>query len=218
MTDQQSENTRLIEADAKSNKFSIYTAPWGYGVRMREQVGFGARLAQALAGGTALVCVGLAVGMWVLPGSATSEDMAIFKLAFTGVLMLVGILALWFASLGTTYELQVDRGRREVREVLRNKRSQLFVMRRYDFSDISSVVFARDPKKSRSGYASLMLRHTTQTHSIDLVHDKQERLEALRNVLAEDILSETAGAKVAPRRHVRTRSASREEGLAVAGE
>ncbi|MEY8098455.1 hypothetical protein AB9F29_13675 [Falsihalocynthiibacter sp. S25ZX9] len=204
MINHMSDKSKLIAAAARSKKFAIQATSWGYAVRMPGNTGFWARFAQALAGGVALVSIGIAVGMWVMPGSEMGADIALFKAALSGVLVLTGLLALWFAAQGTTYELQVDSVKRELREVLRNKKGQNLVLRRMPFNDIRSVILSRDPQRNLPGYARLMLRHKTQGHCIDLVTDKDDRLEALREVLARDILmgeAEMAKASVVtPRR------------------
>jgi hypothetical protein len=190
MRQHSTENTGMVQAASQSAKLSLQMYPWGYGLRLREKAGFWALLAQAVSGGTAFVCFAVAVGLWVLPGSNMGAETAGFKMVFSGMLAMIGILALWFATQGTKYELQVDRTRRELREVLRNKKGQEFLLRKFSFEEMSSVIFTRDPERNVPGFASLMLRHKTQTHSIELVHDKEERLLDLRALLARDILSE----------------------------
>jgi hypothetical protein len=190
MRQNSTETHGMVQAASQSSKLSVQMYPWGYGLRLREKAGFWALLAQALSGGTAIVCFSVAVGLWVLPGSNVGLETAAFKMVFTGILSMMGLLALWFATQGTKYELQVDRTRRELREVLRNKKGQEFLLRKFAFEEMSSVIFARDPARNMPGFASLMLRHKTQTHSLELVHDKEERLRDLRALLARDILSE----------------------------
>jgi hypothetical protein len=217
-----SKNSKLVAAAGKSAKISIAMQPWGYSVRTKEKASFWAVVTQALAGGTAFVAAVVAVGIWVFPGSNVSADVAPFKMAFSGILGLISILALWFASQGTAYELQVDSDHKELREVLRNKKGQSFVLRRVGFNEISSVVFQRDEEQALHEYAKLIVRLKSQPNGIHLVFDKIARLEDLRDVLAQDILGggteRVKTAAVRPRRAVKANRAKSDGDFAIAGE
>lgn len=196
MVNHMSDKSKLIAAAARSKKFAIHTSTWGYSVR--RPVGFWSRLAQAFAGGVAIASIGTTVGLWIMPGSDMGADVAMIKAALSAILLCIGLLSLWFALQGTTYELQVDGVKRELREVLRSKKGQNLVLRRMPFNDIRSVILSRETERNLPGQARLMLRHKTQGHCIDLVTDKIERLEALREVLAQDILLGTSAVVKAP--------------------
>lgn len=183
-----SNKSKLMAAAAKSAKLSVAVHTWGYSIQTNDQTGFWARLAQALAGGTAFVSAAVAVGIWIFPGSDIGIEAVPFKMAVSGMLGIISVLALWFASQGTIYELQIDSKKRELREVLLNKKGRAYTLRRFNFSEISSVIFKRDASESAQGFANLLIRLKTQTQSIYVVFDKEARLEDIREILAQDIL------------------------------
>lgn len=183
-----SKKSKLMAAVSKSPKLSTVMHTWGYSIQASDQTSYWARLAQALAGGTAFVSAGIAVGIWIFHSPDMGPELLPFKMAFTAMLVLVSVLGLWFATQGTDYELQLDTKKRELREVLRNNKGQSIVVRRLNFSDISSVIFQRDASESAQGYANLLIRLKTQTQNVHVVFDKEANLEALREILAQDIL------------------------------
>lgn len=183
-----SNKSKLMAAVNKSAKLSMVMHTWGYSIKTKDQASFWSGISQSLAGGAAFVSAGFAVGIWIFSNPAMNPELLPFKLAFTGLLLLVSVLALWFTTQGTAYELQVDRNKRQMREVLRNKKGREFVLRRLDFSEISAVIFKRDVSESARGYANLMIRLKSQVQSVQVVFDKEADLEALRDILAQDFL------------------------------
>lgn len=219
-----SNKSKLMAAVSNSAKLSMSMHTWGYSIQTNDQTGYWARLAQALAGGTAFVSAGVAVGIWIFHSPDMGPELLPFKMAFTAMLVLLSVLGLWFATQGTDYELQVDSKNRELREVLRNNKGQSIVVRRLSFKDISSVIFQRDASESAQGYANLIIRLKSQTQNIHVVFDKEANLEALREILAQDILKAPEMARstssIAPRRVFKRqdKSNSAQADMVVAGE
>lgn len=186
--EQLSRDLRFPELPVESDELLAYRTDetyWGYILRERSGSKEPMVVAQAVAGLMGLVSVAVSVGFWVLPGAFFSADVAMFKWVASVMACVFGIFLLWYASAGTTYELQVDLTKSELREVMRNAKGQPRVHSRYAFQDIGKVfIQSGDDGEIES---SLMLRCGLQGDVIEVLRAPEHQLFALRNRLAKDL-------------------------------
>lgn len=84
-----------------------------------------------------------AFAQWLLPGSIYSGDALMLKFVLTGVLGLLGGLALSVSARGFRPEVQVDRVRQEIRFVSRNPRGRGQILATVDLDQIIGVGMTR---------------------------------------------------------------------------
>jgi len=158
---------------------------WGYIIRAEENTGDAIRLVQGLAGLLGVASIAASVGFWALPGAFFSADVALLKLGATFLTASFGIFLLWYASEGSTYELQVDIAHEELREAMRNAKGQARMRRRHRFEDIGKIFVLSD--EDNDTMASLMLRIGQSDQVILAARAPEHQLFPLRNRLAKDL-------------------------------
>ncbi len=162
------------------------TAVWGYILRPAQNRRNMAHYLRFAAGATGCLMFAAVVLLWFGPSADGATDLMSFKSLVSGLLIAAGSLLLWFWSQGTAYEVQIDSDRSEVREVLRDRKQKMYVLRRYGFEDIGGVFLTREGHPR--GFSSLMLRYRNTTQGVIIATDKDDRLHGLRDELAKDIL------------------------------
>jgi len=163
---------------------------WGYIVRCNTCDRSMAVVLQWVAALTGVSLIIASLGLWVLPGSMMSPDVASFKLAMASLLGVFGVTLIWYASHGTKYEIQMDLARLEVREVLRNSKGIARVQNSLPFEKIGSVFMDRSQKDN--GKVALVLRLGNSAQVIGIAQDYEENLTALRDRLGRDLMGKNA--------------------------
>jgi len=163
---------------------------WGYIVRCNtcdRSIAVVLQWVAALTGASLIIA---SLGLWALPGSVMSPDVASFKLAMASLMGVFGVTLIWYASHGTKYEIQIDLARLEVREVLRNAKGQARVQSSLPFEKIGSVFM--DRKQKDNGKVALVLRLGNSAQVIGIAQDYEENLTALRDRLGRDLMGKNA--------------------------
>ena len=170
---------------------------WGYILTAKDQSRSLHDVLQAfsLFGGICLLFV--AVAMWFSPGAAISGETLVFELGTSGAMAAAGGLFVHFATRGTYTELQVDVSLSEIREVIRNRRGAPTLLGRYAFGAVDSVYMDRS---GAGDQARLVLRYRNSGQLIELARGQATALEALRDRLGRDILTERRTIVSAPAR------------------
>lgn len=163
---------------------------WGYIVRCNTCDRSLAVVIQWIAALTGVSLVIASLGLWALPGSVMSPDVASFKLAIASLMGVFGVTLIWYASHGTKYEIQMDLARLEVREVLRNSKGEARVQNSLPFEKIGSVFMDRAQKDN--GKVALVLRLGNSAQVIEIARDYEENLTALRDRLGRDLMGKNA--------------------------
>jgi len=169
---------------------SINETYWGYIVRCNTCDRSLAVVIQWVAALTGVSLIVASLGLWALPGSVMSPDVASFKLAIASLMGVFGVTLIWYASHGTKYEIQMDLARLEVREVLRNSKGAARVQNRLPFEKIGSVFMDRGQKDN--GKVALVLRLGNSAQVIEIARDYEENLTALRERLGRDLMGKNA--------------------------
>ena len=163
---------------------------WGYIVRCNTCDRSLAVVIQWIAALTGVSLVIASLGLWALPGSVMSPDVASFKLAIASLMGVFGVTLIWYASHGTKYEIQMDLARLEMREVLRNSKGEARVQNSLPFEKIGSVFMDRAQKDN--GKVALVLRLGNSAQVIEIARDYEENLTALRDRLGRDLMGKNA--------------------------
>jgi hypothetical protein len=171
---------------------------WGYIIRDRTEAGTWSLIVKSLAAIIGGALFFGAIGLWVLGGSIYTQDVVVFKLGLTAVMVLTAVLLLRFASNGPKYEVQVDLNRLELREATRGDNGQVKVYSRTKFSKFDAVILERSANPQQKSRLLLRLRDTSQ--AIEIAQDFECNLVALKNRLAKDVIGQKFPARKKPAR------------------
>ncbi|WP_417259039.1 hypothetical protein [Celeribacter sp.] len=119
--------------------------PTGYGYRVTRSrpvcAGMdGVEVAVAFAGYISLL---VSVGLWGLPGSLMVANIVGFKIVLTLVFAMVGLSLVYAARRGLKRELHVDRRRRQLRVVWRNRKDDTRLDTVIGFNEVGSLFLRR---------------------------------------------------------------------------
>lgn len=176
----------FLESGPRAASVSNVETYWGYIIRSQTRERSATILLQWLSAILGVSLIIAALGLWVLPGSSMSQDVLGFKLGLTMMFVACGMALIWFASHGTSYEVQLDLSRRELREALRNKSGKARVQNRLKFEDIDAVFIDRAAGEGQK--ARLMVRMADCYRAIEIAKDYEENLTHLQGRLGRDIL------------------------------
>lgn len=174
------------EYAARSPRLSVQEAYWGYTIRTQNAPRLSILMLQAGAMLTGAACLAAAIGLQVLPQAIVAANDPLFKDVASVLFAAVAALLLWFASRGTTPELQVDTTLGEVREVVRNRAGKATLLGRYGFDAIGGVFLDRQvgPKNE----ATLVLRYQNTAQTLHVASGPIAPLEMLRDRLGRDLI------------------------------
>lgn len=171
--------------DRRNLAYRLDETYWGYIIRQRQQDGLKVDILQALAGLFGLGFVSAAVAVWVVPGSIVDGDVAVFKAVVSLMSCALGILLLWYAGAGRTFELQVDLTRRELREAMRNSKGRVRIGRRHPFEVVRKIIVHPDSENPID--AALMIGFHDSDLLVEVATAPEHQLYALRSRIARDI-------------------------------
>ncbi len=161
---------------------------WGYIIRDMRR-GDAMLLAMQMAAGAMAAAFAVATaGLWAMPSMAFTGAALVSKAILSAFFLgMAGVLA-WYATRGSRSELQVDLRLGEVREVVRNRAGRATLVGRYGFDAIGGAFL--DGSKAGKGNAALKIRYRNTTQSIEVARGPLARIEALRDRLGRDLLSD----------------------------
>jgi hypothetical protein len=136
--------SKINDTEAEEPVLELIEMPWGFRIRPADME---AKATDALIE-WGLTMFGIAFllaafGQWILPGSLYSGDAIMVKFVLTCVLGLAGGVTLSMSARGFRPEVQVDRGRHEIRFVSRNPRGRGQVLATVDLDQIIGVGITR---------------------------------------------------------------------------
>jgi len=180
---------------------------WGYVILCDTPSARRARSVEVISMITGFALIASAVMQWIAPGALTSPDLVTFKAGASVTFVVLGGVLVWFARRGLRYEVQIDRNKREVRAVLRNRRNLSRVIERVGFEDVGSAFIER----ARSPFAPsrLYMRVRDTQTLIEVATGPEAELQALHARLSHDLaapraVKANAPQPVVPRRPVST--------------
>lgn len=125
----------------------------------------------------------------VATGLNTSVD--ILCVAASGLVGLLALPFIWFATRGTQAYIYINTYRNELREVVPNLIGKPTVLRRVPFRDIGGVRIDHGGAGER---AVLLLRQGSQWRRVAILEGGRRGLTSLREKLAKDVFSEQLAA------------------------
>ncbi|MBT8416523.1 MAG: hypothetical protein KJO42_03710, partial [Silicimonas sp.] len=134
----------MTNTEPESPVLDLIEMPWGFRIRPADME---AKASDALIE-WGLTILGIsfllaAFGQWVLPGSLYSGDAVMIKFVLTCILGLAGGVTLSVSARGFRPEVQIDRGRHEIRFVSRNPRGRGQILATVDLDQIIGVGITR---------------------------------------------------------------------------
>ncbi len=165
--------------------FCIEETHWGYIVRSTGETGHGLILTQSISLVAGAGLLAAAIGMWLIPGMLFDTDALIMRMFATIVFVAASALLLWYSSRGTVSEIQIDNGRGEIREVIRNHTGKMSLMGCYSFDSIGGVFM--EPKGA-SDAASLVLRYRNSSETVEVACGHETDLSRLRDRISRDVI------------------------------
>lgn len=174
--------------DLAHPSMSLDETYWGYIIRDMRRNDNTLVMMQLAAGGLAAALVVATAGLWALPSVAFTGVALMSKALLSAFFLgMAGILG-WYATRGTRSELQVDLRLGEAREVVRNRAGRATLIGRYGFDAIGGAFL--DTSKTGKGRAALKIRYRNTTQTIEVARGPQSHIEALRDRLGRDLLSD----------------------------
>lgn len=136
--------SEMTNTEPESPVLDLIEMPWGFRIRPADME---AKASDALIE-WGLTILGIsfllaAFGQWVLPGSLYSGDAVMIKFVLTCILGLAGGVTLSVSARGFRPEVQIDRGRHEIRFVSRNPRGRGQILATVDLDQIIGVGITR---------------------------------------------------------------------------
>lgn len=136
-------------------RVSIVETYWGFVIRPSDASAERAVLIERVAGIAGLSFMAIASGYWLFP-EQYAKAISGHVIAPAITMAMAGLLFLWICFRGLTHEMQVDRVRRCVRMLVRNRNRRTRVLRVVPYDDIGSA-FVRRGEKAQTP-ATLFLR------------------------------------------------------------
>jgi len=158
---------------------------WGYVVRPSEPLLERAALIEMIATFSGVLAFMAAFGIWLLPGADDSAQVWPFKLAGTAVFVLFATWLIWTARTGRVRELHLDRAKREIRIVARNRKGQGRLLSVHPFASVASIVL----RHHASGMfpARLCLRLADSGQVLNVARSGADELLPIRDRLVADL-------------------------------
>lgn len=179
------------QEQAQRDGFAIEETHWGYIIRSTAASGHGLLLSQSLSLLTGAALLAAAVGMWIIPGMLVSIDAPLMRMFATIMFTAAAALLLWYSSRGVVSEIQIDNGRGEIREVVRNHAGKMSLLACYSFDSIGGVFM--EPTGSNDA-ASLVLRYRNSADTVEVAAGREAELSALRDRISRDVIVGTTAA------------------------
>ena len=178
--------TATVQQGATSRTgFTTDETHWGYIVRSTEDSGHGLILSQSLSLLTGSALLAAAIGMWVIPGMLAGIDALMMRMFATIVFVSAASLLLWYSSRGVVSEIQIDNGRGEIREVVRNHAGRMSLIACYSFDSIGGVFM--EPTGADDA-ASLVLRYRNSSDTVEVASGREKELSELRDRISRDVI------------------------------
>jgi len=178
---------QAIYHSTKKSHFSIHETYWGYIVQPNGGPRLSIRIQQYVATFIGACFFAAALSIILVP------QMAVGAIDYTmrggAAVMLAGVAAfcLWFATRGSTSELQVDTNLGEVREVIRNRAGASTLLGSYGFDAIGGVYIDR----TKGAASELVLRYRNTSQTLHVATGHPLKLENLRDRLGQDLMLRT---------------------------
>lgn len=170
--------------EAQSGFFTEETH-WGYIVRSTGNAGHRLMFSQSISLLTGAALLAATIGMWLVPGIMGGIDAMIMRLSTTIIFASSAVLLLWYASRGVMSEIQIDNGRGEIREVVRNHAGKVSLLASYSFDSIGGVFM--EPTGTDDA-ASLVLRYRNSSDAVEVASGRETDLSALRDRISRDVI------------------------------
>ena len=165
--------------------FSVEETHWGYIVRSAGHNGHGLILSQSLSLLTGAALLAAAIGMWLIPGMLVGVDALMMRMFATIVFVSAAAMLLWYSSRGVVSEIQIDNGRGEIREVIRNHAGKMSLLACYSFDSIGGVFM--EPTGTQES-ASLVLRYRNSSDTVEVASGLEAELAELRDRISRDVI------------------------------
>lgn len=174
----------LVPRLAPAPPFRVHRAFWGTVVRAQGGPPILLQVAQGmvLAFGGAFAAGALALVLPPGAGAGAAPDAA--RGGMATVLISLSLLLLWFATRGGVVELQFDRARGELRELVRHRVGRATLVARHGLGDEAALLV--DRARSASGRAALVLRLPGQD-SLCIAEGPEDAILALRRRLDPEL-------------------------------
>lgn len=169
---------------------------WGYVIRSDTPAARRARGVEVAALAMGFTLALIAVAHWILPGSLNVPELVPFKAAASVVFLVLGGVLVWYARRGLRYEVQIDKVKREVRAVLRNRHDLSRVIEKVAFSEVGSAFIERG--RSRFTPSRLYMRIRDTPTLIEVATGTEAEMNSLHLRLSHDM----AAPKAANANHV----------------
>lgn len=166
--------------------FEIEESFWGYVIRSTEGPPVLLQVAQGLVLALGAALTAGALLLVVLPVGG-GDALSPFHAGLATLLGSAAALLLWFATRGSTVELQVDLLRGELREAVRHRAGRPTVLGRHGLDSGATLSIHRG-----AGAASLILRFGPERPGLCIARGPEGALLALRRRLEEDLLQRGA--------------------------
>lgn len=170
--------------------FNVEETHWGYIVRSTCHNGHGLILSQSLSLLTGAALLAASIGMWIIPGMLAGIDALMMRMFVTIVFVAAAAMMLWYSSRGVVSEIQIDNGRGEIREVIRNHAGKMSLLACYSFDSIGGVFM--EPTGS-DDTASLVLRYRNSSDTVEVATGREGELSQLRDRISRDVIVGTTG-------------------------
>lgn len=173
------------QQDLPRDGFRTEETHWGYIVRSGGDAGQGLILTQSLSLLTGAALLAASIGMWLIPGLLAGTDALMMRMFATIVFVSAAALLLWYSSRGVISEIQIDNGRGEIREVVRNHAGKMSLLACYSFDSIGGVFM--EPTGSDDA-ASLVLRYRNSSETVEVASGREDELTHLRDRISRDVI------------------------------
>jgi len=165
--------------------FSTEETHWGYIVRATCASGHRLIPSQSLSLLTGAALIAASIGMWLIPGLLVNGDALIMRMFATVTFLSAAALLLWYASRGVVSEIQIDNGRGEIREVVRNHAGKMSLLACYSFDSIGGVF--TEPTDAEDA-ACLLLRYRNSDETFAVAQGRPAALNALCDRISNDVM------------------------------
>lgn len=162
-----------------------HTTGWGYRVTRTRAMRTSMDLVESSMTLGGAVSVMLTAGLWLLPGSTFAAHMIGIKLGLSLLIGLGGLALLHLARRGLNKELHVDRRRRQLRHVWRNRVGTAQLHDVIEFDEIGSLFLRRHPVAGHTTH--LFVRVIDRTDPIELFAGTESEMQGLWNSLKADL-------------------------------
>lgn len=188
-TNLQTMSAKPSRATSRRTRATIarHAASWGYRVTRARVARVSADFVESVLTLVGAVSVMLTAGLWLLPGTSFAAEVIGIKLGLSMLIGLGGLALLQISRRGLNRELQVDRSRRQLRLVWRNRRGETRLHTPIEFDEVGSMFVRRHPLAGRM--AHLFVRIDGQSEPLELFFGAEAEMEALWKNLKVELRS-----------------------------